>query len=293
MGDRSGIGIHSALWVEEWGEDLSPHIEAAARLGYDCVEVSLLGLQLGDATRLRTTAADQGVKLLCTTGLSVELDITSPDQAVRRSGVDYLARSADLVAELGAGILTGVIYAPWGVFFSPSSRADRRRRSADALAQVAPQYAERGISLGIEAVNRFESDLVNTARDALDLVEMIGQPNVGVHLDAFHMNIEERNIRSAILATQSRLVHVLVAGTDRGVPQDHRFEWTEFFRALREIDYHGGVGVEMFVQSGQPVSSDLRIWRPIESSLEGAAVAARQFVSRYVDQEVSENDNGK
>lgn len=272
------IGIHSALWVEEWGEDLVPHIRSAAELGYDCVEISLLGLNQRDATRLSAAALDEGVKILCTTGLSIDNDITSEDHVLRHSGLEYLRRSADLVAGIGAAILTGVIYAPWGTFFSPSTKSERQRRSAEALAQVAPLYAQRGITLGIEAVNRFESDLINTAHDALNLVRMIDQPNVGVHLDAFHMNIEERNIRAALMEASPRLVHVHVSGTDRGVPQSGRFEWTEFFQTLRDVKYRGGIGVEMFVQSNRPVSSDLRIWRQIERSLDSAAAAAREFI---------------
>jgi D-psicose/D-tagatose/L-ribulose 3-epimerase len=150
------------------------------------------------------------------------------------------------------------------------------------LARVAPHFFERGITLGVEAVNRFETDLVTTAEEALALVDLVGAPNIGVHLDTFHMNIEERDIVSAVRHAGSRLVHIHVCGPNRGVPIPGRFPYSELFRALAEGGYSGWIGVEMFVQSGTSVSADLRIWRQIEASPTEAAREARELVHGWL-----------
>jgi D-psicose/D-tagatose/L-ribulose 3-epimerase len=285
-GAGSRVSVHSALWTEQWGTDLATHIEKASSLGYNGVELSLLGIESSNPSSLANTARKEGVDLKCTTGLSIGQDVSSLDASVRRDGIDYLRRSADVVATLGADLLAGVIYAPWGTFGSPESRRERLSWAADSLAFVAPEFADRGITLGIEAINRFETDLINTAAQATELAELIDEPNVGVHLDTFHMNIEERDIRDAVAIAAKRLVHVHISGSDRGRPIFSRFPWSAFFGALREADYREWFGVEMFVQAEIPVSADLRIWRTIEASPDEAAYEARHFIlERIADAE--------
>ncbi len=274
----SRVSVHSALWAQQWGKDLASYVVKAASLGYKGVEISLLGIESSSLATLAATARDVGVELKCTTGLSPEHDVSSVDPSIRGAGVAFLRSCADVVATLGADLLAGVIYAPWGVFGSPESRRERLHWAAESLAAVAPDYADRGITLGIEAINRFETDLVNTATQAMELAERIDAPNVGVHLDTFHMNIEERDVYAAVKLAASRLVHVHVSGSDRGRPVADRFPWEVFFGALKEIDYQKWIGVEMFVQAEIPVSADLRIWRTIEASPDDAAAEARNFI---------------
>lgn len=271
------IGVHTALWVERWGEDLAPHVERAAGLGFDGAEASLLGLDEPAATALSTVARDCGIELRCTTGLSAAQDVSSPDSVVRAAGIEHLRAAADTVAAAGADTLTGVIYAPWGGT-SSGDRAGRLGRAADALGEVAPRFADRGITLGVEAVNRFETDLVNTAAEAVALAEASGADNVGAHLDTFHMNMEERSIRGALAAAGDRLVHVHLVDNDRGAPGHGHIDWDDVFAGLDDAGYDGWLGLELFVQAGLAVSADLRIWRAIEPDPTAAAAAGLAFV---------------
>lgn len=275
-GSGPRFSVHTALWTRVWGEDLAPHIERAAALGFDGAEVSLLGVPPGSAARLARVAADHGVAVKCTTGLSAQQDISSADGRRRRKGIEYLMRAADTVAEAGADLLTGVISAAWGGA-DGGDRAGRWGRATEGLASVAPRFAERGITLGIEAVNRFETDLVTTADDALAMVRSIGAPNVGVQLDTFHMNIEERSIVGALTRAGAHLVHLHVAESDRGVPGTGQVDWAAVATGLERIGYRGWLGLELFVRAQEPVSADLRTWRALHPDPTAAAAAGLAF----------------
>ena len=275
------IAVHTAAWVQRWDEDLAPHLEQVASLGFDGAEVSLLGLGVEGAARLCRVASDLGIALLCTTGLSVKTDVTSADSNIRLEGLRYLRGAADIVAACGANLLTGVIYAPWGVGRT-EGRRDRWERAIEALTVVAPTFAERGITLGVEALNRFEMDLVTTAAEARDLVESVAAANVGILLDTFHMNIEEHSFLDALTTAGRHLVHVQLADNDRGAPGSGHIDWQSVFEALDAAEYGGWLSLEMFLRAGVDVSDDLRIWRDISADPTASAAAGLAFVRQWL-----------
>lgn len=270
-------GVHAALWMKTWQDDVRPYLRTAAELGFDAVELSLLDTDPDALRRIRDTATELGLTLTCTTGLGPDADVTSSDTEVRLAGDRALERLIRTTAELGASLLSGVIYAAWGEL-----RADRREErwdlAASALARAAAIGREHGVVLGVEAINRYETDLVNTAARATALVEAVGEPNVGVLLDAYHMNIEEKDPAAAIRACGDRLVHMHVAGNDRGVPRPGLMDWDGLFSALRTIGYDGNVVLEMFVQADEEVSPDLNVWRDIEPDATEAAERGLTFL---------------
>ena len=270
-------GVHVALWMAQWPEDIGPHIRTVKELGFDGVEISLLGMSDEKIDYLRALIRDLGLDVTCTTGLSKEHDIASTDPAVRDAGLDYLRWGIEATAKLGASLLTGVVYAPWG-HFRPGEKADRTRRSAESLGMVAGHLADNGVTLGLEAINRFETDLLNTADEACALARMTGSKNIGVLLDAFHMNMEEKDIGAAIRRSADHLVHFHCVENDRGVPGSGHTPWSDIFAALRDIRYDRWLTMEMFVKAGVDVSPDLNIWRPIEADPTAAARAGLAFL---------------
>jgi D-psicose/D-tagatose/L-ribulose 3-epimerase len=266
------LSVHTALWNRSWSDDVVPFVEAASRAGFAGAEVSLLGDDAGFA-RVATVASELGVHLTATTGLSPDTDVGSHDPAVRARGVDALRRAIRSTEVLGARQLSGVIYGAWGVT-DPDRRDERLELAAEALRAVAPEARDAGVTLGIEAINRYDTDLVNTSRQACDLAEAVGDPAVGVLLDAYHMNIEEKDPAAAVRAAGPRLVHVHVAGRDRGVPDPDWLRRTGLKAALEDIGYDGVVTCEMFVRANVPVSRDLTVWRDIEPDVDRAAAEA-------------------
>ncbi len=273
------FGIHAGLWMKTWEDDLAPIFAAAAEIGFDGVEVSLLGIGRDRAKAIRAQAERCGLELTCSTGLGPEADPTSTDPDVRKNAVAVLTEAIEVTALLGSKGLAGVVAAPWGAF-DPLNKVARAERSAVTLGQLDGVLAEQGVTLGIEALNRFETDLTSTAAEACALAQATGSTHIGALLDSFHMNIEEKDAPAAILAAGKQLCHYHVSDNDRGVPGSGRYDFPADARALKEIGYNGWVVAEMFVTAGNPASGDLNIWRDIEPDPTVAAIQTLAYVRK-------------
>jgi len=271
------FGVHAGLWMARWTDEVAPILRTVADLGYDGVEVSLLGMTDERAAALRGLIADHGLAVTCTDGLSRAADITSADPEVRAAGIAHLRWAIRTVAALGGQVLSGVVHTPWGLF-DPARKAERAALSAEMLATLEPDLAAHGVTLGIEALNRFETDLANTAAEACAIARAAGSKRIGVLLDTFHMNIEDRDIAGAIAGAADCLVHVHVSDNDRGVPGAGHVPWGAVREGLAKSGYDGWIVAEMFVTAGTPAAADLNIWRPIETDATDAARRALAFM---------------
>lgn len=270
-------GVHAGLWMARWTDDIAPILRTVADLGFDGVEISLLGMTDDKATTLARLIRDHGLAVTCSDGLSRAADITSEDADVRAAGLTHLRWAIRTVAALGGQGLAGVVYAPWGVF-DPPRKARRRALSAEMLAEVDGDLRDHGVRLGIEAINRFETDLVNTAHEAVTLAMATGSDHIGVLLDSFHLNIEEKDVIAAIATAGDRLFHFHVSDNDRGVPGSGHVPWDGVREGLRAAGYDRWIVAEMFVKAGTPAGADLNIWRDIEPDATSAAAAALAFM---------------
>ncbi len=270
-------GIHAGLWMAQWTDEITGILKVVADLGFDGVEVSLLGMSDEKALALGQAVRHHGLEITCSDGLAPDKDITSPDPQIRAAGIDYLRWAIATTAKIGSRGLAGVVYAPWGVF-DPVNKPARAARSAEAFAAVSPDLENHDVTLGIEAINRFETDLVNTAAEAVAMAKASGSDRVGALLDTFHLNIEEKDIAAAIKCAADTLVHFHVSDNDRGVPGSGHIPWQEVRGALDDIRYDGWIVAEMFVIAGNPASADLNIWRNIEPEATDAAARALSFM---------------
>lgn len=271
------FGIHAGLWMARWTDEIEPIVRTVADLGFDGLEISMLGMTEERADAIGQLIKDHGVGVTCSDGLAADKDVTSEDPDVRAAGVDYLKWSIAMAGRIGAHSLAGVVYAPWGVF-DVKRKQVRAARSAEAFAAVDGTLADHDVKLGIEAVNRFETDLVNTSAEATAMAHASGAAQVGVLLDTFHLNIEEKDITQAIVTAGDKLVHFHVSDNDRGVPGSGHLPWSEVRDALKTIGYDGWITAEMFVIAGNPASADLNIWRDIEPETTDAAARALAFM---------------
>ena len=278
------LGVHSATFVKNWHEDVMPYIRMCKEAGYKSIEVSLLGQTPYSAKEISNLANDLNISLTCTTGLSKEEDISSSDPHVQKNGVDALKRAIDMTSIMEANLLTGVVHAAWGISNTlGKEKQDKFKNSAKSIKKISSLLTEKNIKLGIEPLNRYESDFINTVDEGLRLCELIDHPNVGLLLDAYHMNIEEKDMCQSIEKAKDKLFHFQVAENDRGVPGTGSINWVEIFNTLKKINYNKNVSLEMFIQANVDTSKDLFTWRNIETDPYDAIVRSFNFLNKHLN----------
>jgi len=271
------VGIEIFYWLDSWSDEQSSAFHKAAAAGYDGVEISLVaGLEM-DIPLIARTAAEYGLTVLCSTGLSPEMDISSPVSDVRRAGVDHLRRCLEQAAELGSPILGGVTYATW-MGFPERDHDGYRERSAETLAEVAPYARRLGVDICLEVLNRFETFMFNTVSDCLRFIDMVGEKGVLAELDTFHMNMEEDDLADAVRRAAGRIGHVQVAANNRRAPQYGHIDWTAFRAALDEAGYEGWVVFETFPNSRAETGRATYAWRDLTDDPDGDAARAAAFI---------------
>ncbi len=257
------FGVHTSLWQERWEEDVTPHVERAAALGFDGVEISLFTLRALDVRAVRRRIEALGLAVTCSSGLGPDMDISSEDAAIRKAGIERLRGDILLAAEAGSGLLCGVLYAAWGRVRYEEPIDVVRARSAEGLRQAAETARQAGVTLGLEVLNRYETSVLNTAVEARALTNAVGMPHVGVHLDTYHMNIEEPDMAGAIRTAGARLVHMHGARGDRGAPGRGHIPWDHLAGGLRAVGYDRWLVLECAPRAGTPVADSYHVWRDL------------------------------
>ncbi len=257
---------HAYAWTSSWSNDDLWAFEHARALGLDCVEVPLMEIEAVDPTAIRRAAESAGVEVVTSTALPGWADPSSEDERIRLAGEGLLSTCVDATAAMGATLFSGVIYAAVGRLLDrPPDDADLAR-SAEVLKRVARRAAALGVTIAIEPVNRYETFLINTSEQALRLVGRIDEPNVAVHLDTFHMNIEEDDLGDAIAAAGERLVHVHLVESHMGLLGHGTVDWDSVFTGFERIGYRGLVGFESFSDARAAIRSGTPIWRDLAPS---------------------------
>lgn len=253
------LGVHLGYFMEAWGDDPLPYIPRAKAAGCEVVEISLYSKLPDRLETLRQTANSEGVELTFTTGLQPATDLSSSDPAVHKAGVEYLQRCLEQVSAAGGNVLSGVVFAPWGVRTGQDLEG-RRMRATDGLHQVAPLAEKLGVDLGIEPINRYETDLVTTVGIAAEMSNKIASSRVGILYDVFHVQLEEPSIAGAVAECGTYLKHVHLADNHRGLPGTGRMAWKALLDALRKANYQGRSVIEAFTRTGTTVAHDTGTW---------------------------------
>jgi len=275
------LGVHALVWTGSCtSEAVREAAQQTAAAGFDLLEFSLHDLDAFDTQRARKDLADAGLQVVGSRGLAPEADVSSTDPAVVARGVELLHRSVDVLADMGGHFLSGALYSAFGKYPSPVSAAGRANAVA-ALAELAPYAAERSVTLGLEVCNRYETNVVNTAHDALRLADDIGADNVVIHLDSYHMNIEEADFVTPIREVGDRLGYMHIGENHRGYLGSGHIDFGSFFDALAGIGYTGPLTFESFSSTvvSEPLSSNLAIWRNLWNDSVDLATKARRFMA--------------
>jgi D-psicose/D-tagatose/L-ribulose 3-epimerase len=266
-------GLELLLWTGNFRKEDVSLIAHAKELGFDGVEI-----HLGHPDEVPVEEAkralkenDMGVNFAVT--LAEDTNPLSSDPAVRKKGVEFFKRCVDIAYKISDGEcgIGGVNYAAWG-YFTGTSRTDQEWEWAVQNYREVARYAkEKRIMLAVEPVNRFETYFINTAADGVRFCKDVGEPNVKVHLDTYHMIREEKNFYKAIVNTGEYLGYFHACENERGIPGTGLVRWGEVYRALKDIDYNGWITIESFVPDIEELARLCAIWRKLAPSADALA----------------------
>ena len=248
--------------------------------GYEQVEVCIEDPGRLTASAVAKAAAEEGLSVLVCGAFGPDRDISHEDEQRRRGGTGYLRHCVDFAAAVGSTLVSGPMYAPTGQarLLDAGARAAQWARATESLAQVAEHARAANVRLAVEPLNRFETDLVNTVEQGIRLCADVGADNVGLLLDTFHMNIEEKSLPAAITTAGPRVFHFQASENDRGTPGSGHIAWEEIVAALRGIDYAGSVVVESFLPTVKEIARAVSLWRPVAESMDALASDSVRFL---------------
>ncbi len=281
------LGIFMNFWEKNWDADHAKYIKKAANIGFDILEFQaqpLLEMSDEKIRSLKALADSVGIELTYSLGLDPHYDVSSLDESVRLGGVKYLQNIIQKMRIGGGKLLSGVSYAGWG---TPDAIFDDKRpyleQSLKSMREIIKTAEECGVTYCVEAVNRFETCIINTAKEAVAYVEAVDSPNIGVLLDTYHMNIEEKSLGDAIrYVGKERLKNFHTGENNRTAPGRGHIDWDEVFSALSDIGYEGRIISEPFVMMGGEVGRDIHVFRdlvenPCEAVIDGEAAFLLNF----------------
>lgn len=281
------LGIFVNFWEKNWDVDHKKYIRKAAEIGFDILEFQaqpLLEMSDDHIRDLKKTADEVGIELTYSLGLDRRYDVSSLDESIRQGGVTYLQNIIRKMQIGGGTLLSGVSYAGWG---TPDNMGDSKmpfwNQSVKSMKEIIKVAEECGVTYCVEAVNRFETCLINTAKEALAYIAEIDSPNIGVLLDTYHMNIEEDSLGDAIrLVGADRLKSFHTGDNNRRAPGRGHINWDEVFGALADIGYTGRIVSEPFVMQGGEVGRDIHVYRDlIENPSEAAIDAEAKYLLEF------------
>ena len=278
------LGVHALVWVGGWSKDQCREaIKNTAEAGYGLIKIPALDPKSIDVEHTKATLKEFGLKGACSLGLSFDADINNEDSQIAQRGEARLMDALNVVENLGGDYLGGVIFSALGKYKLPPTKKSRDNAVA-ALKRLAIAAQAKGITLGLEPVNRYESNLLNTGSQALEMIKDIGEPNVVVHLDIYHMNIEEQDLVSPVLQAGSKLGYVHIGASHRGPLGTGNIDFDSFFGALAKIGYKGTITFESFSSTvvAPDLSSTLGIWRNLWTDNKSMAKSAREYIENKI-----------
>ncbi len=271
-------GVNTMVWTTRVGKDQDVLFSRIREWDFDGVELFLSPEEPADIARAKRTLDHLNLERTTCSVLPREAHLVSTQAEVRARGIDYLRRCVQRTAEMGARLICGPLYAGLGVMTGRRRTDEEWKWAIEGLGVVARRGQELGITLCIEPLNRFETYFLNTLQDASRLVREIGAPNVRIHFDTFHANIEEGQPAVAVRSAGQNIGHVHISENDRGTPGTGHVDWRGILSALKDVGYDGWLTIESFAQPEPELASAASIWRDLASSGDDLARRGLKFI---------------
>ncbi len=278
-------GMNLLLWNGEINEGMLPTLEKLKAMGYDGVEVPLFNLGL-DYAAWGKRLDDLGLRRTAVTVRNVDDNPISPDASVRAKGVQLNKQTLDCCAALGVENLVGPMHSALGYFSGAGPTADEWKWGVDSMSQAAEHAGKVGVTLCVEALNRFECYFLNAHADAARFARQVNHPACKIMYDTFHSNIEEKDIVATLHEIKDVVQHIHISENDRSTPGAGNVNWEKNFRGLSEIKYDGWLVIEAFGLALPELAAATKIWRrmfesEIKLAEEGLAFMKAQVAKKF------------
>ena len=274
------LGIHSFVWTDGATEDgIERAMEKSAACGYQLIELAYLRPEKFNLDRLARKAKSLDLGIAVTMGLPLDADVSNENPAIVKAGEEMLANAVKTVRDIGGNKLGGILYSAHTKYSKvPSDRG--RKNSIAAIARTADIAKQAGVDLVLEIVNRFESNLLNTTAQGLDFIKATDSDHVRLHLDTFHMNIEEANPAAAIRLAGDKIGYFHIGESNRGYLGDGVINFDLIFDALLDIGYGRDITFESFSTAivDEALSLVCAIWRDTWTENVPLAEHAKAFI---------------
>lgn len=276
--------VSTWLWTSPFTTEsaavLFPKIKA---MGYDAVEIAVEDPALIDAQAVSEALNEHGLRAIVCGAFGPSRDLTNEDPAVHQNCFNYIDQCLNLCNQWGAHFFAGPMYSAVGKarMLPPEEREKEWKLAVKNLRTVCEMAEAKGLQIALEPLNRFESDLVNTAKDVCRMVDDINHPAARIMLDLFHSNIEERDPEAALRLIGDRLIHLQVSENHRGIPGTGTTAWAAWRRGLEAVGYNGAVSIESFTPNNKELAAAVCIWHPLADSEDQFAAEGLHFLKQW------------
>jgi D-psicose/D-tagatose/L-ribulose 3-epimerase len=277
------IGVNTLIWGASFGPSdfhRLPRIKAA---GFDGIEMPIFDPRAFEARAVGRELDRVGLERTAVTIIPHGLSLGASDASVRARAIEHVRGCIAAAHDAGVHLLSGPIYTPVGHLTGRRRSDDEWNLVVESWQQLSGDVDAAQMEIGIEPLNRFETYFLNTVRDAVALCDAIGNPAIGILLDTFHANIEEKAIGAAVRNATPHLKHLHACENDRGIPGSGHLEWQEFFDAVAEIGYTRWLTIESFGFSIEAIAAAAAIWRDLAPSADDIAFEGIRFLRAAVE----------
>lgn len=278
---RRTIGVNTWVWTSPLTDDSLGELAAkAARMGFGAIELPLENPGDWDAERAADVVLEHGLVPIVIGAMGPGRSLVSRAGDVEATQ-EYLRACIAAAEAIGSTIVAGPFYAPTGVTWrmSDDERADAYDEVRRGIRPLADAAADAGVTLAVEPLNRYETSLINTVDQALDALGPLLGPGLGIALDTYHLNIEEKRPADAVRAAGAAIAHVQVCGNDRGPVGDDHTDWPGLLDALDDADYRGILGLESFTGENATIAVAASVWRPLAVSQDALAERSLAYLT--------------
>lgn len=277
------FGVNTFVWVSPFTSEAVDEIAYKVKqFGFDILEIACEDPSKIDVSRVHDAVKKNHLDVVVCGAFGPDRNICSENQEIIKTAKSYIKWLIDAAEALNAEVVAGPMYSSVGKahYDDPVEREKEWKRAVVGIREMADYADKKGVKLALETLNRFETDMLNTVSQGLDFIGDVGKDNVGLHLDTFHMHLEEKSSAEAVRLAGEKIFHFHACENDRGIPGTGQVRWGEIAAAIKDVKYTGPIVIESFTKEVKEIARAVCIWREIAPSQDAIAKEGLAFLKK-------------